>query len=252
MTAQSNFHGCARGRRRCLLALSALAAALASGCVPAATPSPAPTRTPSPRANPSPTVPIGVTISLPPPRLQGAVSLEEALARRRSLRSFSDQRLTLAELGQLLWAAQGITSPAGLRAAPSAGALYPLEIYAVTPEGVYHYRPQGHQAILHLAGDVRSALAAAALSQAAVAQAAAVIVIAAVYARTAQKYGATRTPRYVALEAGHVGQNVLLQAVALGLGGVPVGAFYDDQVQAVLKLPADQEPLYLIPIGHPA
>ncbi len=168
------------------------------------------------------------------------------------MRSFTDQRLTLAELGQLLWAGQGITSPAGLRAAPSAGALYPLELYAVTPDGVYHYRPQGHQLVLHLAGDMRPALATAALSQSSVAQAAVVIVIAAVYARTAQKYGATRTPRYVVLEAGHVGQNVLLQAVALGLGGVPIGAFYDDQVQAVLKLPADQEPLYLIPIGRPA
>ncbi len=189
-------------------------------------------------------------IALPTPRLKGTLTLEETLAQRRSVREFSDAPLTLAELGQLLWAAQGITHPAGLRTAPSAGALYPLEVYAVTREGVYHYEPQGHQLIVQVQRDVRSALYAAALRQDAVLSAPAVIVIAAVYARTAQKYGEERSPRYVHLEAGHAAQNVLLQAVALNLDAVPIGAFEDDTVTQVLALPLDQQPLYLIPTGH--
>ncbi len=229
----------------------ALTAALLGGCVLAPVAPPTPGSTPAPPADQAPQRARGSALVLPQPRLEGSLSLEAALAQRRSIRSFSQQPLTQAELGQLLWAAQGITAPSGLRSAPSAGALYPLEIYAVVPDAVYRYQPQGHRIILHLAGDVRPALAAAALNQAAVADAPTVIVIAAVYERTAQKYGQVRTPRYVALEAGHVGQNVLLQAVALGLGAVPIGAFADEQVQKVLDLPPDQQPLYLIPAGHP-
>ncbi len=190
-------------------------------------------------------------VALPAPQLKGRLTLEEALAQRRSVREFADAPLTLTELGQLLWAAQGTTHPAGLRTAPSAGALYPLQVYAVTREAVYHYLPQGHQMTTHVRGDVRSALHAAALRQDSVLQAPATMVIAAVYARTAQKYGEERSPRYVHLEAGHAAQNVLLQAVALGLGAVPIGAFEDDRVRQVLTLPSDQQPLYLIPIGHP-
>jgi len=190
-------------------------------------------------------------IALPEPQLKGALTLEEALMRRRSVRDFSETPLTLAELGQLLWAAQGVTHPAGLRTAPSAGALYPLEVYAVTREAAYHYEPQGHRMMVHVQGDVRPALHAAALYQDSVLQAPTVIVIAAVYARTSQKYGQERSPRYVHLEAGHAAQNILLQAVALGLGAVPIGAFEDEKVHQVLRLPADQPPLYLIPVGHP-
>jgi SagB-type dehydrogenase family enzyme len=190
-------------------------------------------------------------VTLPAPTLQGRVSLEETLAQRRSVRQFSGRPLSQAELGQLLWAAQGVTSPEGLRTAPSAGARYPLELYVVLPEGVYHYRPQGHRLNLHLAGDQRAALHAVTLRQDAVLQAPAVLVLAAVYGRTAERYGAERTPRYVHMEVGHAAQNVLLQAVALGLGAVPVGAFHDADVQRVLALPDDQEPLYLIPVGTP-
>jgi SagB-type dehydrogenase family enzyme len=211
-----------------------------------ATPSkepPAPTsQTPSPQPQ---------YIDLPAPSLKGTLTLEEALAKRRSVRQFSAVALTMEELGQLLWAAQGITHPAGLRTAPSAGALYPLEIYAVTPDGAYHYEPQGHRLALQDPGDLRNALCDAALQQGAVRQAPAVIVIAAVYARTAEKYGEERSPRYVHLEAGHAAQNILLQAIALKLGAVPIGAFYDDQVKKTLALPNDQQPLYLIPAGHP-
>lgn len=190
-------------------------------------------------------------IVLPPPQLEGSRTLEETLAQRRSVREFSDAPLTQAELGQLLWAAQGITHPAGLRTAPSAGALYPLQVYAATHEAAYHYAPQGHQMITIIQGDVRPALHAAALRQDSVLNAPAVIVIAAVYAQTAQKYGAERSPRYVHLEAGHAAQNVLLQAVALDLGAVPIGAFEDEKVKQALRLPPDQQPLYLIPVGHP-
>ena len=188
---------------------------------------------------------------LPTPYLKGTLSLEEALAQRRSVREFADTPLTLAELGQLLWATQGMTHPAGLRTAPSAGALYPLEVYAVTREAMYHYEPQGHRVSVHIAIDTRPRLYAAALRQEPVLKAPTVIVIAAVYARTASKYGGERSPRYVHLEAGHAAQNVLLQAVTLNLGAVPIGAFEDDAVKRALALPSDQQPLYLIPVGHP-
>ncbi len=207
------------------------------------TPSPA-TTTPQPST-------AAETMDLPAPRTTSDVSLEEALASRRSVREFTDELLTLEEISQLLWAAQGITADWGGRTAPSAGALYPLEVYVATPDGLYHYVPQGHRAEVVSRRDLREALAGAALGQAAVSDAPAVFVVAAVYARTAGKYG-DRAERYVKLEAGHVGQNILLQAVALGLGAVPMGAFLDDQVRRVLNLPAEQEPLYLIPVGHPA
>lgn len=193
----------------------------------------------------------GAATPLPLPRLSGEKSLEEALAERRSVREFDDRPLTTAELGQLLWAAQGITRENGRRTAPSAGALYPLEVYVATAEGVFHYVPSGHKWTIHSQTDARPDLFQAALRQAAVRQAPAVFIVTAIYQRTAEKYGAERSPRYVHLEAGHAAQNLLLEAVALGLGAVPIGAFYDEEVQLVLDLPIDHEPLYLIPVGHP-
>lgn len=194
--------------------------------------------------------PAAETMDLPAPRTTSNVSLEEALASRRSVREFTDEPLTLEEISQLLWAAQGITAGWGGGTTPSAGALYPLEVYVATPDGLYHYVPRGHRAEVVSRRDLREALAGAALGQAAASDAPAVFVVAAVYARTAGKYGG-RAERYVKVEAGHVGQNILLQAVALGLGAVPMGAFLDEQVRRVLNLPAEQELLYLIPVGHP-
>ncbi len=194
--------------------------------------------------------PPGEGMALLPPRLESEVSLEETLSRRRSVREYTEKPLTWEELGQLLWATQGITADWGGRTAPSAGALYPLEVYVATVEGVYHYLPQGHRMEVVSSSDVRQALWRSALLQDWVREAPAVFVIAAVYERTERKYG-SRAERYVKLEAGHACQNLLLQAVALDLGGVPVGAFDDDQVQAVLGLAADHEPLYLVPVGHP-
>jgi len=189
-------------------------------------------------------------IVLPSPMRSGHMSLEEALARRRSVRDFSATPLSDQELSQLLWAAQGITHPDGLRTAPSAGALYPLELYVANAAGFYRYDPQHHELQRRSERDPRSALCRAALEQESVREAPAVFVITAIYARTAQKYGDVHSSRYVHLEAGHAAQNLLLQAVALGLGAVPIGAFHDAQVQKALALPPEEQPLYLIPVGH--
>jgi SagB-type dehydrogenase family enzyme len=199
---------------------------------------------------PAPTLESPIVTGLPLPREQGLLSLEQAIARRRSVRSFTDQGLTDAELSQLLWAAQGITDPRGFRAAPSAGALYPLELYVVSTFGFYHYQAHGHRLELLTEEDLRLAVWKVGLEQNALRDAPVVFLISAVFQRTAAKYGA-RAERYVYLEAGHAAQNLLLQAVALGLGAVPIGAFYDDELQVALSLPVDHKPLYLIPVGHP-
>jgi len=205
------------------------------------TPSPLPARsTPASRA----------VIDLPAPRQDGPLSLEETLLRRRSVRAFTDQALTTEQLAQLLWAAQGITDPRGFRTAPSAGALYPLELYVVSADGFYRYQPEGHQLLQLAQEDLRSAVWQAGLQQDALRDAPAVFLITAVYQRTADKYG-ERATRYVDIEAGHAAQNLLLQAVALGLGGVPIGAFHDDALGTALSLPADHAPLYLLPVGYP-
>ncbi len=202
------------------------------------------------------TAPDGERIQLPEPRHESPVSLEETLLERRSVRSYQDEPLSLSEASQLLWAAQGITEPArGFRTAPSAGALFPLETFLVVRRteglspGVYRYLPGSHELELVQAGDISDALTAAALRQAFVRQAAANIVLAGVYARTAGRYG-DRAVRYVHMEAGHVGQNVALQAVALGLGTVMIGAFQDDEVARVVGMAAEEEPLYIIPVGR--
>ncbi|MCK4962680.1 MAG: SagB/ThcOx family dehydrogenase, partial [Anaerolineales bacterium] len=179
------------------------------------------------------------------------VSLEETLLRRRSVREFSSDTLSINEISQLLWAAQGITDPRGFRTAPSAGALYPLELYVLTQEGVFHYDVQAHALETLIEGDLRQDLYRAALNQEAILQAPLTVVITAIYARIEVRYGRARSPRYVHLEAGHAAQNILLQAVSLNLGSVLIGAFEDSRVQTVLELPSDHEPLYLIPVGHP-
>jgi SagB-type dehydrogenase family enzyme len=187
-------------------------------------------------------------INLPSPAQKGKMSLEEALKKRESVRSFSSDPLTKEDLSQLLWAVQGITRNWGARTAPSAGALFPLEIYVVLKEGFFRYSPKGHNLVRIMQQDLRNTLSKAALSQNCIGEAPAVFVIAAVYERTSRKYG-NRAERYVKMEAGHAGQNLLLQAVSLGLGAVPVGAFQDEQVQQALHLPVNHEPLYLIPVG---
>ena len=197
----------------------------------------------------------GENVALPEPSIAGSTSLEQLLAQRRSIRDFPSTALELAGIGQLLWAAQGTTHSQGLRTSPSAGALYPLELYVVTgrveglEQGVYHYDPGAHQLKRTGEGDLRDALARAALSQDWMKSASAVIVFTADYARTARKYG-KRANRYVHIEAGHAAQNLFLQAESLGLATVVVGAFKDDEVARVLGLPADLDPLLLMPLGR--
>jgi len=191
-------------------------------------------------------------IRLPKPSLKGRMTLEEAIARRRSVREFSDYPLSLEEVGQLLWAAGGITGHAAyLRTHPSAGALHPLEVYLLDADGVFHYEPEGHRLCLVQAGDRRTDLAKAAHRQWFIADSTCVIALLAVYARTTGKYGDRGRMRYVPMDAAHSAQNVLLQAVGLGLGAVPVGAFDDEAVLAVMGTPANEVPLYLIPVGRP-
>ena len=197
----------------------------------------------------------GERIILPSPGLRGEVSVEEAILKRRSVRSFLDDALSLGELSQILFSAQGITEKnQGFLAAPSAGALYPLVIYAVvgkveelTP-GVYRYYPQGHAIEKVLEGDRRGELYRAALSQGAIRGAPVSLVFAAIYERTTVKYG-ERGIRYVHIEIGHAAQNVYLQAEALGLGTVAIGAFYDEEIARVLSLPLEEAPLYIMPVG---
>jgi SagB-type dehydrogenase family enzyme len=194
----------------------------------------------------------GTAVPLPPPSTDGEMSLEQTLAKRRSIRQFQRQDLSLEQIGQLAWAAQGITKPdTGFRTAPSAGATYPLELYLLTKDGVFRYVPKGHKLARVSADDKRAALAQAAYGQESISGAPLDFVITGVFARTSSRYG-DRAERYVVLEAGHAAQNIHLQAVALGLGSVPVGAYTDEAVAKVLNLSADETPLYIIPVGHPA
>lgn len=201
-------------------------------------------------------VTVAEMINLPQPELDSKFSIEKAIQQRRSVRSYEKSPLSMKEISQLLWAAQGISDRAkGLRTAPSAGALYPLEVYLVSGNvtglspGIYRYKPHGHEIEKIADGDKRAELSKAALSQSSVREAAAVIAISAVYERITGKYG-QRGIRYTDMEAGHAGENVSLQAVALKLGTVMVGAFSDEDVKKVLGLPAEEKPLYLIPVGR--
>jgi SagB-type dehydrogenase family enzyme len=195
-------------------------------------------------------------IDLPAPTLTSNVSIESTLTSRRSIRAFSSRSPTLEDMSQLLWAAQGVTSRSGFRTAPSAGALYPLEIYLVAgsieglPPGVYRYIPAKNGLLSIKSGDLRDIFADAALSQSSIATAPVSLVIAAVSQRTAAKYG-PRADRYVHIEAGHAGQNILLQAAAIELGSVVIGAFNDLVIQQVLDLPDGCEAITIIPIGFP-
>lgn len=226
------------------LVILAIALLIFSGCgKPAGIPTPTP-------SSEQPEV-----INLPEPQYDSDVSIEQSFLNRRSIRSYTGEPLTLREVSQLLWAAQGITDPRGFRTAPSAGALYPLEVYLVAGDvedltsGVYRYEPDGHQLVKIIDGDKRAELADAALAQPCVKEGAISIVFAAVYERTTVKYG-ERGIRYVHMEAGHAGQNLCLQATAMGLGVVTVGAFHDEQVSKLLNLPQDEKPLYIIPVGR--
>jgi len=194
-------------------------------------------------------------IKLPLPVRESNTSIECALLQRRSIRELGGAPITLAELSQLLWAAQGITDPDGYRTAPSAGALYPLEVYVLAghvtglPAGMYKYAPHGHTLLKIGEDDRRLALSHAAHDQQYIANAIAVLVFCAMYERTIGQYG-KRGAQYVHIEAGHAAQNVYLQAVSLQIGTVAVGAFDDAQVIMALALGDEEHPLYIMPIGR--
>jgi len=194
--------------------------------------------------------PIGV-VPLPPAALTGDRALEAVLAARRSLREFSDRPLELGEIGQLAWAAQGVTDPDGKRTSPSAGALYPLELYVVTGSGLFRYLPSEHALEQLAEGDLRPQLHEACNGQDPVLRSPAVFVLTGVYERTTQAYDGPRACVYVHVEVGHAAQNLLLQATALGLGAVPMGGFDPGGVRRVLSLPRWEEPLYVLPTGAP-
>jgi SagB-type dehydrogenase family enzyme len=190
-------------------------------------------------------------VQLPPPRTTGQLTLEEALSKRRSVRQFAPKPLDFTQIGQLAWAGQGITEPQmGLRTAPSAGAIYPIELYLVSPQGLFVYQPKQHSLEQISDEDLRRQLAAAALGQEHAAQAACNIVIAGSVRKVATKYG-NKARQFMLLEAGHVAQNIQLQAVSLGLVSVPVGAFDTREVGKVLELTGDLEPLLIVCVGHP-
>jgi len=185
------------------------------------------------------------------------MSLAEAISRRKSIRYFANQPLSQSQLSQILWATQGTAdSPWGRRTVPSAGATYPLEVFVVCGgngveeigDGIYHHNTDNHSLTRHHQGDVRLELARAALDQEFIYQAPLDIVICAEYERTLSRYGA-RGERYVHIEVGHAGQNIYLQATALGLATVAVGAFHDEEVRQVLRLDKRYKPLYIMPVG---
>lgn len=190
-------------------------------------------------------------LDLPPPRPDGKMSLEETLNRRRSRRDFTGGPLSPAELGQVLWSAHGVTGPDGRRAAPSAGNTDPLELYAVTPGGAFRYDGAAHRLEEIDTADLRAPLSAVTRNDEHLLRAGAVVVLAAVTARTAARYP-ERAERYVAMGLGHAAQNVLLQAEALGLAAYPVGAHDVEGVARLLRLPEGCLPLYLVPVGRPA
>mgnify|MGYP006269275531 CR=1 FL=1 len=211
---------------------------------------------------------IQSTIRLPSPQLKGEVSLEETILRRRSVRKYRAEPLSLSQLSQILWSAQGITGSRGFRTAPSAGATYPLKIFILVGKqgvitsdvkqaleelqaGIYSYEEDSHSLSLHKLADLRPDLARAALDQDFIIEAPVDIVICALYDRTSRIYG-ERGARYVHIEVGHVGENIHLQAVALGLATVEIGAFHDEEVRKVLGLDKQIKPLYIMPVGKAA
>lgn len=194
------------------------------------------------------------TIRLPLPVYNSKTSIEETLHERRSIRNYKDAPITLSDLSQLLWAAQGISGTEGRRTVPSAGALYPLEVSVVAGNvsglhaGIYVYRPKGHELLKVADGDRRDEVSKAARGQPAIRTASAVLVISAVFERTTVKYG-ERGNRYVHMEAGHAAQNIYLQAVSLNLGTVAIGAFDDDRMKKAANLTIREQPLYIMPVG---
>lgn len=189
---------------------------------------------------------------LPAPRTDSSMALETALAARHTVRAFQPVPLTLEEISQLLWAAQGVTHDETRRTAPSASGLNALETYVIAQEGISRYLPAEHALQPLHDGDVFDQLEEATGGQPCVASAPLVVAFSIVPARISGRHGEERGIRYSDFEAGHAGQNLLLQAVALDLGGVPLGSFDDSAVCRLLELPDGEKPRYLFALGRPA
>jgi SagB-type dehydrogenase family enzyme len=196
-------------------------------------------------------------MNLPTPNTYGNLSVEKAIKQRRTVRSFADKPLTIDQLSQILWAAQGVTNEGGLkRAAPSGGALYPIDVYAAVgkngvqglAQGVYLYDPPRHSIRKIVVTDQREDAAVAALKQMWMATAPVILVLTAEYSRITIKYG-RRGKRYAMIEVGHIGQNIFLQCEALGLAAGIVGAFDDKDVASAINAKNDHEPLIMMPVG---
>ncbi|MFB0566623.1 MAG: SagB/ThcOx family dehydrogenase [Candidatus Aminicenantaceae bacterium] len=208
-------------------------------------------------------------IQLPNPRYESKTSVEKALSTRRSIRNYAEEPLSTSDISQILWAAQGITKKrerlptkwntkyewqGGLRTAPSAGALYPMEIYLIAgnvkglSKAVYKYIPKNHSLKKVIDGDKRTEIYDVALKQGSIKEGAALIVMAGVYERSSFKYG-ERAQRYVHIEVGLIGENIYLQGITLGIGTVMIGAFKDEELKKVLGLPQDEHPLAIMPLG---
>lgn len=201
-----------------------------------------------PASEPAPSEQARQTVSLPPAKTTGTMSLEEVLAKRRTMRNFTGEPISQEVLAQLLWSAQGITEPnRGLRTAPSAGATYPLDLYVFTPDGVFRYLPRDHALEILDQQNKLADLAAAAMNQRVVARASAVLVFVSVPERI-RRYG-PRAELFIHLEAGHAAQNVLLQATALNLKNCAVGAFDPAAVAKLLNLPETQAPIYMVGVS---
>jgi SagB-type dehydrogenase family enzyme len=192
---------------------------------------------------------MSTILTLPNPNFDGSMSLEQSIASRRSWRDFRSEPLTLEQIGQLAWAAQGQDAKSKYRTVPSAGATYPFELFIVTEQGLFHYLLDKHALEKLTDQDLRSALASAAWGQEFIEAAPLTLVFAAEFDRTTRRYG-KRGNRYVYMEAGHAAQNVHLQAEALGLGSVAVGAFDDEAVRKVLSLPSHLESIYMVVVGY--
>ena len=189
---------------------------------------------------------------LPLAKTTSQMSLEEAIQKRKSVRKYSPKELTLEQVAQILWSAYGANPRKNnfvARNVPSAGGVFPMTVYLLDKNGVYRYQPLNHSLALVKEGDKRKELAEAALGQGYIRQAPVNLVITSDVAKCAQRYG-DRAQRYTDIEAGHIGQNVALEAVSLGLGTVMVGAFNDEAVKEVLALPDNESPLYIIPVGY--
>jgi|WetSurMetagenome_2_1015567.scaffolds.fasta_scaffold241997_2 SagB-type dehydrogenase family enzyme len=196
-------------------------------------------------------MPVGGESKLPAPGAKGKLSLEAAIKARRSRRAYKTGNLTLKTTAQLLWAAQGITHPKGLRTAPSAGARYPIELYLACDKGLFHYQPQGHGLRKLSSQDLRNELASdPGIPQAFIAQAPTVFIFAVERARTCGRYG-PRGERFICLDVGHAAENLCLQAAALGLVSCPIAAFDDNYMTRTLSLPDGQQVLYLVTVGEP-